>query len=202
MYPSFFRQLAGRKGRGGASRVSEQLVHDNDGRAKPRSGPVRLVITAGILLIAAIAVSITALVYELRGRALLDRERELTNIAFVLADQADRRFQAVELVQDSLIERMGTIGISSREDFESKMSGHDVHLMLRDKVSGLPHVDAVTLIDAEGRLINFSRYWPIPPVNVADRDYFRALKSDATLNSFLSTPVRNRIQDGSVKHSI
>ncbi|MEI6159147.1 MAG: ATP-binding protein, partial [Roseococcus sp.] len=41
-------------------------------------------------------------------------------------------------------------------------------------------------------LINFSRYWPIPRVNVADRDYFKALRSDPNLHRFISEPVPNR----------
>jgi PAS domain S-box-containing protein len=172
--------------------MSKRLVRDHDGRIRLGSGPIRLLITAGLLLIVAIGVSIAALVYELRDRVLSDRERELANFTLVLAEQADQTFHAVELVQDSLIEHLRTIGISSREDFESKMSGHDLHLRLRDKVSGLLHVAAVTLINAEGKLINFSRYWPIPPVDVSDRDYFNALKSDPNLNSFLSMPVQNR----------
>jgi hypothetical protein len=81
MYSSFFRQLVGRKGRGGASGMSEQLAQDNVVRSWPSSGPVRLLITAGILLIAAIGVAVAALVYELRDRALADRERELTDIS-------------------------------------------------------------------------------------------------------------------------
>src|ERR1700730_15474620 len=80
MYPSFFRQLAGRKGRGSASGLLEQLAQDNDVRSRPSSGPIRPLIIAGILLIAAIGVSVTALVYELRDRALSHLEPELANI--------------------------------------------------------------------------------------------------------------------------
>src|SRR5690349_1059819 len=72
------------------------------------------------------------------------------------------------------------------------MAGIETHRMLREKIEGLPQVDAATLIDAQGKLINFSRYWPIPAVNVADRDYFKALKTDPTADTFVSEPVPNR----------
>jgi signal transduction histidine kinase len=72
------------------------------------------------------------------------------------------------------------------------MATHDIHLLLRDKISGIPQVDAVTLISAEGKLINFSRYWPTPEVNVSDRDYFKALEADPTRKTFISAPVQNR----------
>ena len=49
----------------------------------------------------------------------------------------------------------------SAEDFERLMSDHDAHPMLKDKVSGWPHIGSITLINAKGKLFNFSRYWPL-----------------------------------------
>jgi len=132
---------------------------------------------------------------NLRNRALADSERELQNIVLVLAEQTDRAFQALELVQKSLIERMQTLGIATSEDYERQMSSHDIHLMLKDKISGLPQVESVALFNSEGNLINFSRFWPIPALNVADRDHFKALESDAQLTSVVSAPVLNRTAD-------
>jgi signal transduction histidine kinase len=48
------------------------------------------------------------------------------------------------------------------------------------------------MISSQGKLINFSRYWPIPHVEVTDRDYFKALRADPKLTTFISQPVRNR----------
>ena len=47
-------------------------------------------------------------------------------------------------------------------------------------------------IDPDGNLLNFSRSWPIPNIQVADRDYFKALKADPNLETFISAPVPNR----------
>src|SRR5258707_5217391 len=72
------------------------------------------------------------------------------------------------------------------------MSGQDVQSLLKDKVSGLPHIDAVSLFDADGNMINLSRFWPVPNLNNADRKYFLAFKSNPKLNSLISEPVINR----------
>jgi len=72
------------------------------------------------------------------------------------------------------------------------MSGHDVHLMLKDKLAGWPHIGSLTLINAKGKLFNFSRFWPLPNIDVTDREFFQALKSDPRLTSFMGEPVRNR----------
>jgi signal transduction histidine kinase len=156
-----------------------------------RSRPIQLLLVCGLVLVAAIAISTAFLLSNLREQALADSERELQNIALVLAEQADRTFQALELVQTSLIERMQSHGIDSREEYQREVSGHDMHLILKDKIDTLPQVDAVAVIDADGKLINSSRFWPIPAIDVSDREFFKTLKADAPLRYFVTEPILN-----------
>lgn len=165
------------------------------GMAAWRDRPIRYLILCGVLFIAAIVVSTSIMVVNFRNRALLESERELRNTALILAEQVDRSFQAVDLVQRNVVEKIQSLGITSSEDYARYMSGQDVNLMLKASISGLAHVGAVTLIDADGKLLNSSRDWPIPTTDVADRDYFKALKFDAQLTSFISVPARNRRND-------
>src|SRR6185295_7344329 len=97
------------------------------------------------------------------------------NTALILAAQIDRTFQAIELVQTNLIERLQARGIATREDFEQRTADEATHLMLKDLISGLPQIAAMGLIDLNGRPVSFSSQWPAPTMNVADRDYFNAL---------------------------
>jgi diguanylate cyclase (GGDEF)-like protein/PAS domain S-box-containing protein len=156
------------------------------------SAPTRLLVFCGLLLVAAVAISTGFILSNLRSRALADSEREVRNIALVLAEHTDRAFQALDLVQTSLIDRMQTLGISSIDDYERQMSSHDVHLMLKDKIASLPQVAAVILINSDGKVLNFSRSWPIPAISVADREHFKAFQSDAQLTSYVSKPERSR----------
>jgi diguanylate cyclase (GGDEF)-like protein/PAS domain S-box-containing protein len=159
---------------------------------KARSRPVILPVVCAIALITAIAAGTSILLFEFRDRALANSERELRNTALILSEQVDRAFQTVDLVQQSLIEQMQSRGIISNGDFERQMSGHDVHLMLKDKISGLPYVENVSLFNSKGDVINFTHFWPGSALNVADRDHFKALKFDAQLTSVVSAPVLNR----------
>ena len=142
-------------------------------------------------LIAAIVISTAIMVSNLRDHALSDSERELKNTTLILAEQIDRMFQAVDLVQSSVIEKIQSLGIASSDDYSRRMSGEDVHLMLKASTSGLVQVYALSLINADGHMINFSRFWPGPDINVADREFFIALKSDPRLTSFISVPGHN-----------
>jgi diguanylate cyclase (GGDEF)-like protein len=154
--------------------------------------PIRYLILCGVLIIAAIVAATAIMVGNLRDRALSESERELKNTALILAEQIDRTFQAIDLIQSSVIEKIQSLGIASGEDYARRMSGQDVHLMLKASTSGLLQAYAISLINADGQLINFSRGWPAPDISVADREFFLALKSDPRLTSFISLPAHNR----------
>jgi hypothetical protein len=64
--------------------------------------------------------------------------------------------------------------------------------MLKASTSGLVQIYAISLINADGRLINFSRFWPGPELSVADRDFFIALKTNPEMTSYVSQPLHNR----------
>lgn len=153
-----------------------------------RSRPILLLIFLGFVLVGSIVGGTWQLLWSLRDRAISVSERELQNLAFVLAEQGDRSFQAVEIVQQGLIEQIHKRGIVSDEEFERQLSLHEVHSLLREKVTGLPHVDGIALIDAQGKLVNSSRHWPIPTIHIFNRDYFQALLREEQLHSFVSAP--------------
>ena len=162
------------------------------GLAAWRNRSIRYLILCGVLIVAAIMVSTAIMVSNLRNRALYESERELKNTALILAEEIDRTFQAIDLVQSSVIEKIRSSGVASSEDYARRMSGEDVHLMLKASTSGLVQAYAISLINADGQMLNFSRFWPAPDISIADREFFLALKSDPRLTSFISLPARNR----------
>jgi len=162
------------------------------GRSIPCPSSLKLLVGGGLLLIVAIVIATATMVLHFRDRALATGKRELANTASILAEQVDQAFRTVELVEISVIESMQSQGIASSKDFERWFGKEDVYRTLRDKVSGLRKVRALTVIDSGGRLINFSRYWPPPDLSVADREYFRVLKADPNAGLHVSEALRNR----------
>jgi hypothetical protein len=129
---------------------------------------------------------------NLRESALRNAEIDVARHTTLLAEQTERSFQSLDLVLSRVGGYLGSKGINDSESFHRIATDHDVHLFLRETITGMEQVDAVTVVDATGRLLNFSRYWPIPVVNVADRDYYKALTADPNLESFIGEPVQNR----------
>ncbi len=162
------------------------------GLAAWHNRPIRYLILCGVLIIAAIVAATAIMVGNLRDRALSESERELKNTALILAEQLDRTFQAIDLVQSSVIEKIQSLEIASSGDYARQMSSKDVQQMLKASTSGLAQAYAISLINADGQMLNFSRFWPAPDISVADREFFLALKSAPGLTSFISLPGHNR----------
>jgi diguanylate cyclase (GGDEF)-like protein len=83
---------------------------------------------------------------------------------------------------------MRQLGIQSPESFEQEMRSFEVHQDLSSRIAGLPHIAALSLQDRNGNLINFSRSWPAPSINVRDRDFTRVLLAANAPKTFISEP--------------
>jgi signal transduction histidine kinase/DNA-binding response OmpR family regulator len=152
----------------------------------------RAVGAIALALIATIAGTNLIFLGNLRESTLQTAEINLARYSLTLAENADRSFKSVDLVLSSIGDYIARKGIVDDESYRAAVSDRETHFLLREKIAGLPQIDALTVIDARGKLLNFSRYWPIPDVNVSDRDYFEVLKADDGPQSYISAPVQNR----------
>jgi signal transduction histidine kinase/DNA-binding response OmpR family regulator len=160
---------------------------------KPRrSLSLRALGLGSLALICTIIGSNVIFLSNLRESSLQTAEANLARDSLMLVEEADRSFKSVDLVLSSVGDYLGRREVTDSASYQRIMSDQATHLLLKEKITGLPQIDAVTMINAQGKLINFSRYWPIPDVNVSDRDYFKALKADPNLETFISAPVQNR----------
>ena len=157
-----------------------------------RSHVIAWLYASGFLVAAVIVVCTVLMLANLRDKHLMEATRELQNLALTLAEQMDRSFNAVELVQRSLSDPLEALQLTTNQEFEQRVSAHSMNLTLKDKISGLPYIVALTFISAEGKLLNSSLSWPTSVIDVTDREYFNALKSDPLLRRFIGKPVLNR----------
>jgi diguanylate cyclase (GGDEF)-like protein/PAS domain S-box-containing protein len=155
-------------------------------------GPVFWLILCGAVLVAAIMIGTAVMVGEFRERALDNSARELENTVLLLARHFDQQLDDFEVVQNDLAEQARSAGFASPDAFAREMSTNETHLKLRARVSGSSDVAGVNVFDASGTLINSSETWPVPVVNIADRDYFRALQSGSADTPYQIELVRSR----------
>jgi diguanylate cyclase (GGDEF)-like protein/PAS domain S-box-containing protein len=158
-----------------------------------RGSPIRGLVLGGILLIAAITVGTAIMAGNFRERALNNSKRELENTVLLLSRHFNQQMEDFEVVQKDIIAHMRSSGIVSSENFRRQMSGRDIHLMLKSKMSALSYVGGITVFDTDGQLINTSLMWPTPALNVADRSFFKAFKNDPRSPEMLIEPVHSRV---------
>ena len=150
------------------------------------------ILTIAVVLVLILTATTGTIIIQLRNHELTAASNHLKGLAVVLADQAERAFESVELIEISIVEKLQNDGVNTPDKFRRWMEGRAVHEQLRNRIAGLPQVDALIAVDTDGTVVNFSRFWPIPTVNVADRDYFKTLKDESSPVSFVARPVHNR----------
>jgi diguanylate cyclase (GGDEF)-like protein len=162
-------------------------------RHSVRGGPIRWLVVGGAFLIAAITIGTTIMAGNFRERALNSSERELENTVLLLARHFDQQIEDFGAIQKDIVAYVQSVGIDSSEHFRQRMSGPNIHLMLKAKIGALSYVGGINLFDADGILINSSTTFPVPAINVADRPYFKTFRSDPWSPSLLIEPLYSRI---------
>ncbi|HWD60290.1 MAG TPA: ATP-binding protein [Stellaceae bacterium] len=163
-------------------RHSERTTRTSSGRS--------IALAAAILVAVTIAVA-SLTIWNLRRDAVARAEADVTNLDTLLAEQNARLFQATDLVLQGTQRMVVDAGVETPDDFSRLMAGEDVHNYLVAALRALPQADAISLIDRTGRVVNFSRSWPAPPINAAQREYFQALRDAAKSGAFVGLPFKN-----------
>ncbi len=111
-----------------------------------------------------------------------------------LSAYIDQNFDTSFLLLDSVTQMVLAKGIGDAEGLRREMSGIALHQTLKDRMSALPHVDVVTVIADDGAIINSTRSYPPPKINLADRDYFVDAMggNGAGASQRISAPIANR----------
>src|SRR5882724_8636535 len=156
--------------------------------ARGRDPIVWLVICCGLLVVA-IIIGTFAMVGEFRERALSNSERELENTVLLLTRHFDQQFEDCDVIATNLIAQMQISAIPSAEHFKAQMSTPEAHETLRSKASVSSYIGSFNIFDSGGRLINSSDTWPVPPINISDRGYFKTFKSEPQAAATLTQPV-------------
>ena len=153
--------------------------------------PIVWLLICGTVLVAAIIVGTIMMVGEFRERALSNSERELENTVLLLTRHFDQQFEDCEIITAGLIAQMRLSEIASPEAFRGQTSTAEAHEALRAKANVSAFIGAVNLFDTDGLLVNSSSAFPVPSINISDRPFFQAFKSDPNAPAVIIEPARN-----------
>ncbi|HEV2302929.1 MAG TPA: ATP-binding protein [Stellaceae bacterium] len=144
----------------------------------PSNLPSRGLHRAGVFLIVATIVAAILASWSLRRHELKRTRSELANLGLVLAQDMTRTLQTVDLVLKKT--RMDLLASAAADPqlFERQMGSAATHGNLVAEMKNLPETQAIALIGADGRLVNSSRFWPVPDVDFSQIRIYRYLRAN------------------------
>ncbi|MED5619307.1 sensor histidine kinase [Ideonella sp. BN130291] len=160
-------------------------------RLPPRRATWVFVVGAGLLILATWAASGFA-IWRGRADALNDWRLFLSNMSNVAAQHADQTVAAADAVLQHVVTAVNEPRPVDGPQLRQRLASEAMFRLIRERQLELPQIDVVSLVAADGELLNFSRRHPPPPIRVADRDYFQAHVQDPALEVMVSKPVSNR----------
>jgi signal transduction histidine kinase len=160
------------------------------GNNSPRTR--RVIQVVGLLAVLAICVAAVSAAYSLRESTRREWSGQMSSLSLILAEQASQTLFSAHTVLDSFSDVLAQAKLTDESSYRRFVSTLASHRLLIDKTEANPVIDVATFVSHEGQVLNFTRAFPAPQIDVSDRDYFRAHRADSTIDTFTSTPVRNK----------
>ena len=144
-----------------------------------------------------IAVILTSsIVISTRADAITDaRDRTISN-SLIFGAQAEDVLMEADSISRNFSDFIRDSDFKNEDDFRAKMLGVETFARLRQAASPQKQVSVITIIDNDGLILNFSRWWPAisldhQPINVSDRDFFLQFKEKPSMDYFIGLPFKN-----------
>lgn len=152
----------------------------------------RIIIGAGIILGIIFLVNATLATYLLRKSSIKDHEDQLSNLTVILAEHTAQTIFSANTALDSIVEAVKIAKIDNESAYVKFASQKNQFNILQEKTRANPILDVSTFVGKDGAVLNFSRSFPPPEINLSDRDYFKYLSTNNDLSTYYSVPVRNK----------
>ena len=151
-----------------------------------------LVLALGGLLIVALTVAAALLLWRAREDSLATWRLYMENFSATAAEHASQTLRSADYALGSIVDYVQAQGVDSEQRLREVAGTRPVFDFIRERAAELPLLDVATIVALDGEVLNFSRSFPAPALNLADRDYHQAHLADPSLTLFVSAPVKNR----------
>jgi diguanylate cyclase (GGDEF)-like protein len=146
----------------------------------------------GVALLLAMVVAVGIAIWNMRVVALKDARQNDAKLGTAVAEQTARSIQGIDLILLMLRAQITEQTSLSAAALRTSLQTPTIQKELSRLQQSLPQSDAFSIVDSQGHLVNFSRHWPVPQINLSDRGYFRHFRDHDDLNALVSKVMRNR----------
>jgi two-component sensor histidine kinase len=151
---------------------------------------VRWLAAGALFTIATILTANALVLVQAHQSALSNVETNLLRESLSLSELTDRTLQAVDLVLASVADRIRME--TSPSGNLRKLGDQKTNQFLKEKLSELPQINSLGILDENGNRVNQSRGPPYQDADLSDREYFQALKKNPGMKAFIGEPVQGR----------
>jgi len=152
----------------------------------------RIVFAGGISLGIIFIVTSFISIYQIRRDTEKEWSTQLERTTLVVSEQASQTFFSATTALNSISDIVNFARLRDEKSYRHFASQEKQYLFLKEKKTSNPIIDVATFIADNGDVLNFTRSYPPPKINLADRDYFKALKANNSDEIFYSVPVKNK----------
>ena len=154
-----------------------------------RVGSPWLLYACVVLIVAAIAAAEAGVLFALRDMTLRNAAMQLDAFGRAYAEETDRALLGLDRALADLADRLEAEGGADGPTLAAHMAALAQQRTLRERLSGLPHVTTIALLDAQGRPLAWSRVTPAAGDATPERDYVRALRADPARRIVVGAPI-------------
>jgi diguanylate cyclase (GGDEF)-like protein len=151
-----------------------------------------IAVAAGLTCAATLAIGAT--LWWLRDDAMDTASQHAGNLAAVLAAQINDSINLIDLVLTEIRQHEEGVSARAADDFDRVLRDEATNEFLKAQSARLTQSEFVGLMDRQGNLLNTTRQWPPPTVNVSDRAYFQYFESHDDKGVFISNLLNDRIK--------
>ncbi len=117
---------------------------------------------------------------------------QLEVLTLIIAEQASQTLFSAGTTLDSISDVVRLENFSDEKSYRNFASKKQQYTLLAEKIKGNPIIDVATFVANDGTVLNFSRSFPPPEINLSNRDYFQWFLTHDSKDIFYSEPVKNK----------
>ena len=157
-----------------------------------KGGENPLILGVGAILATIIIATAIISAFSIRENSAQEWTKQLDNLTLTLSAQVSQTLYSANTALDSIAQEVKTAKVEDERQFREFASKESQFVYLVQKTNSNPLINVAAYIDNKGEILNYSRSYPTPKINIADRDYFLNAQLATGEGTFYSVPIQNR----------
>jgi signal transduction histidine kinase len=157
-----------------------------------KGGENPLILGVGAILATIIIATAIISAFSIRENSTQEWTKQLDNLTLTLSAQVSQTLYSANTALDSITQEVKAAKVEDERQFREFASKESQFVYLVQKTNSNPLINVAAYIDNKGEILNYSRSYPTPKINIADRDYFLNAQLATGEGTFYSIPIQNR----------